>query len=43
VLNLGGFDVLAKPLVEKEVRQVLEAVARNHLRTERRIQTAGVI
>jgi DNA-binding response OmpR family regulator len=43
VLNLGGFDVLAKPLVEKEVRQVLEAVARNHLRTERRTQTASVI
>jgi len=41
VLNLGGFDVLAKPLVATEVRQVLEAAARNYLRTNRRTQTAG--
>jgi DNA-binding response OmpR family regulator len=42
VLNLGGFDVLAKPLSEKEVRQVLEAISRyQRRRGERRVQTAG--
>jgi len=42
VLNLGGFDVLAKPLVEKEVRQVLAAVWRNRLEPVRRARVAGM-
>jgi DNA-binding response OmpR family regulator len=43
VLNLGGFDVLAKPLNEKEVRQVLEAASRYQLRVGRRVHSAGVM
>ena len=43
VLNLGGFDVLAKPLNENEVRQVLAAVTRFRLSGGRRVRTAGVI
>jgi DNA-binding NtrC family response regulator len=41
VLNLGGFDVLAKPLNEKEVRQVLEAISRYQVRHGRHVQAAG--
>jgi DNA-binding response OmpR family regulator len=31
VLNLGGYDVLAKPLVEIEVRRVLESLWTRHV------------
>jgi DNA-binding response OmpR family regulator len=41
VLNLGGFDVLAKPLDEKEIRQVLDAIVRYHVRGRLRVRTAG--
>jgi DNA-binding response OmpR family regulator len=43
VLNLGGFDVLAKPLSESEVRQVLAAVSRYQVQPGRRVRTAGTI
>jgi len=43
VLNLGGFDVLEKPLSGKEVRQVLEAVSRSHSRGGLRVHTAGTM
>jgi response regulator of citrate/malate metabolism len=41
VLNLGGFDVLAKPFVEKEVRQVLASALR-YREPVRRTRAAGV-
>jgi CheY-like chemotaxis protein len=41
VINLGGFDVLAKPLVENEVRQVLAAISRSRSRAGHRVHTAG--
>jgi DNA-binding NtrC family response regulator len=43
VINLGGFDVLAKPLVENEVQQVLSAIVRFRYSSERRVRTAGVM
>jgi DNA-binding NtrC family response regulator len=43
VLNLGGFDVLAKPLSDSEVRQVLAAAARHQMQPGRRVHTAGMI
>jgi DNA-binding NtrC family response regulator len=42
VLNLGGFDVLAKPFIEKEVRQVLASALRCHVEPVRRTRAAGV-
>jgi DNA-binding NtrC family response regulator len=42
VLNLGGFDVLAKPFVEKEVRQVLASALRYRVEPVRRTRAAGV-
>lgn len=43
VLNLGGFDVLAKPLNEREVRQVLAAVSRFRAQPGRLVRTAGTM
>jgi hypothetical protein len=43
VLNLGGFDVLAKPLMEKEVRQVLDSVSRFRSESTRRVRVAGMM
>jgi DNA-binding response OmpR family regulator len=43
VINLGGFDVLAKPLIETEVLQVLSAVSRYRYSNGRRVHTAGVM
>lgn len=42
VLNLGGFDVLAKPFVEKEVRQVLASALRHRVEPIRHTRAAGV-
>ena len=42
VLNLGGFDVLAKPLNGVEVRQVLAAISR-HRAGSARVLAAGAI
>jgi len=43
VLNLGGFDVLAKPFIEKEVRQVLASAMRYHAEQPmRRTRAAGM-
>jgi DNA-binding response OmpR family regulator len=41
VLNLGGFDVLAKPLNSAEVLQVLAAISRYRVRGGTRVRTAG--
>ena len=43
VLNLGGFDVLAKPLAEKEVQQVLAAASRYRIQSGHRVRTAGMM
>jgi len=43
VLNLGGFDVLAKPFIEKEVRQVLASALRYRVEEPgRRTRAAGM-
>jgi DNA-binding response OmpR family regulator len=41
VLNLGGFDVLAKPFLESEVQQVLASITRHRGQPGRRTRTAG--
>jgi len=43
VLNLGGYDVLAKPLRDEEVRHVLENIARDQARSAQRVRTAGMM
>src|SRR5262249_35259883 len=41
VLNLGGFDVLAKPYNEREVRHVLESAWVQRVNPVRTVQMAG--
>jgi DNA-binding NtrC family response regulator len=43
VLNLGGFDVLAKPLIEWEVRRTLAAVSRFRTEPARHVRVAGTM
>jgi len=43
VLNLGGYDVLAKPLRSEEVGHVLENIVREHMRGGLRVRTAGTM
>jgi DNA-binding response OmpR family regulator len=42
VLNLGGYDVLAKPFDEEEVRRVLTGAWTRKARPVRRVRAAGV-
>jgi DNA-binding response OmpR family regulator len=41
VLNLGGFDVLAKPFNEREVRHVLASALTYRANPAPRVQTVG--
>jgi DNA-binding response OmpR family regulator len=41
VLNLGGFDVLAKPLNEREVRHVLDSAWLQHVKPVTRARMVG--
>jgi len=41
VLNLGGYDVLAKPLEQTEVRHVLESICLERARAAAPVRVAG--